>query len=311
MMGGEMRAWRVAATQANGIADIEASTQHSYGWSRGSGYAQLYLHVDQLTQVLLHLKQSGIRSAGWMDGQPFKLIDDPNPPAGFSSSVEQLKTLLHGLTTEGLVATALSDRPEAPQLATLNLSPGWHSLLVKLVMQHDQGQRFYFAGLFTDPSGQPLESIKTQLTDHGADLTLNGIAAKLRPLIFVDAPANLPRPGDPLKVRADMRWHPILEETSLPAPLPRFQAMLRLRLVDYRGNQIAEREITGMFPGEAEVNFGKISEPGYYAVYSSLHTPEGKLIMKYPADGFSVVPGATEQKHRLDKKNYGTTIITH
>jgi len=303
MMGGEMRAWRVEPTQANGITDIEASTQHAYGWSRGSGYAQLYLHVDQPTQALLHLKQSGIRTFGWLDGKPFKLADDPNPPSGFSSSPgEQVKKLLKGLTTEGLVATALSARPEEPQLATLDLSPGWHSLLVKLVMQHDQGQRFYFAGLFTDPAGKPLDSIKTQPTDPDADLALNGIAAKLRPLIFVDAQANLPHPGDPLKLRVDMRWHPVLEETALPAPLPRFPAKLRLRLVDYSGNEVAAQEITGLFPGEAEVDFGKVSEPGYYAVYSSLTTPDGKLIMNYPADGFSVVGGAAEQKHRLDKK---------
>jgi len=303
MMGGEMRAWRVATTQAKGVADIEANTQHAYGWSRGSGYAQLYLHVDQPMQVLLHLKQSGIRTFGWLDGQPFKLVDDPNPPAGFSSSPgEQVKKLLHGLTTEGLVATALSARPEAPQLAALNLSPGWHSLLVKLVMQHDQGQRFYFAGLFTDPAGKPLDSIKTQLTDPNADLALNGIAAKLRPLIFVTAPANLPHPGDPLKLRVDMRWHPTLEEPSLSVPLPRFQAKLRLRLVDYSGKEIAVREISDQFPGQVEAAFGKISEPGYYAVYPSLHRPDGKLIMNYPADGFSVVPGAAEQKQRLDKK---------
>ncbi|PPK74653.1 hypothetical protein B0F87_108127 [Methylobacter tundripaludum] len=303
MMGGEMRAWRVAPTEVNGVADIEANTQHAYGWSRGSGYAQLYLHVDQPTQALLHLKQSGIKTGGWLDGKPFKLADDPNPPAGFSSSPgEQVKKLLKGLTTEGLVATALSVRPEAPQLATLDLSPGWHSLLVKLVMQHDQGQRFYFAGLFADPAGKPLDSIKTQPTDPDADLALNGIAAKLRPLIFVDAPANLPHPGDSLKLRVDMRWHPVLEETALSAPLPRFPAKLRLRLVDYSGNQVAAQEITGLFPGEAEVDFGKVSEPGYYAVYSSLYTPDGKLIMSYPADGFSVVGGAAEQKHRLDKK---------
>jgi len=303
MMGGEMRAWRVAATEVNGVADIEANTQHAYGWSRGSGYAQLYLHVDQPTQALLHLKQSGIRTFGWLDGQPFKLAVDPNPPSGFSSSPgEQVKKLLHGLTTEGLVATALSARPEAPQLATLDLSPGWHSLLVKLVMQHDQGQRFYFAGVFTDPTGKPLDSIKTQPTDPTADLALNRIAAKLRPVIFVDAPANLPHPGDPLKLRVNMRWHPVLEETALPAPLPRFPAKLRLRLVDYSGNQVAAQEITGLFPGEAEVDFGKVGEPGYYAVYPSLTTPEGKLIMNYPADGFSVVGGAAEQKHRLDKK---------
>ncbi|MDO9046903.1 MAG: hypothetical protein Q7U66_04100 [Methylobacter sp.] len=303
MMGGEIRAWRVAPTEVNGVADIEANTQHSYGWSRGSGYAQLYLHVDQPTQAQLHLKQSGIRTFGWLDGQPFKLADDPNPPSGFSTSPgEQVKKLLKGLTTEGLVATALSARPEAPQLATLNLSPGWHSLLVKLVMQHDQGQRFYFAGLFTDPAGKALDSIKTQPTDPDVNLALNGIAAKLRPLIFVDAPANLPHPGDPLKLSVDMRWHPILEETGLPAPLPRFSAKLRLRLVDYSGTEVAVKEITGLFPGEVEANFDKISEPGYYAVYSSLYTPDGKLIMNYPADGFPVVGGTAEQKHRLDKK---------
>ncbi len=303
MMGGEMRTWRVAATEANGVVDIEANTQHAYGWSRGSGYAQLYLHVDQPTKALLHLKQSGIRTFGWLDGQPFKLADDSNPPSGFSSSPGgQVKKLLHGLTTEGLVVTAMSARPEAPQLATLDLSPGWHSLLVKLVMQHDQGQRFYFAGLFTDPTGKPLDSIKTQLTDPSVDLALNGIAAKLRPLVFVDAPTNLPHPGDSLKLRVDMRWHPILEETALPAPLPRFPAKLRLRLVDYGGNEIAVREITGQFPDQVEADFGKITEPGYYAVYPSLHTPDGKLIMNYPADGFSVVGGSVDQKHRLGKK---------
>ncbi|MDD4916162.1 MAG: hypothetical protein PHW13_14145, partial [Methylococcales bacterium] len=302
MMGGKMRSWRVSTTQADGVADIEASTRHSYGWSRGSGYAQLYLHADRPTEAQLHLKQSGIRSAGWLDGQPFKLTGDLKPPAGFSTSVRQLKTLMHGLTTEGLTATALADRPEAPQVARLNLSQGWHSLLVKLVMQHDQGQRFYFSGLFTDPSGRPLDSIRTQLSDPGADLALNGIAAKLRPLVFVNAPANLPHPGDKLKLRVDMRWHPVLEETSLPAPLPRFQAKLCLRLVDYGGKQIAEREMTGLFPGEVEADFGKIAESGYYAVYPSLYTPEGKLIMNYPADGFSVVGGVAEQKQRLDKK---------
>lgn len=303
MMGGEMRTWRVEPTQANGATDIEAKTQHAYGWSRGSGYAQLYLYADRPTQALLHLKQSGIKTGGWLDGQPFKLADDPNPPSGFSSSAgEQIKKLLHGLTTEGLKATALSDRPEAPKLAALNLSQGWHSLLIKLVMQHDQGQRFYFSGLFTDLAGKPLDSIKTQLADPDADLALNRIAAKLRPLIFVDTPANLPNPGDPLKLRVDMRWHPILEETGLAAPLPRFSAKLRLRLVDYSGNEVATREITGLFPGEVEADFGKASEPGYYAVYSSLYTPEGRLIMNYPADGFSVVRGTAEQKHRLDKK---------
>lgn len=303
MMGGKMRAWRVARTQADGTADIATNTEHAYGWSRGSAYAQLYLQAGEATQTLLHLRQSGIKTAAWLDGQPLTLVDDPRPPSGFSPSVAmQAKALLHGLTNEGLVATALAERPEPAQQAALNLAPGWHSLLIKWVMQHDQGQRFYFAGLFTDSAGRPLTGIKTQTSDPDADLALQRIAAKLRPLIFVDAPANLPHPGDTVKLQTDLRWQPILEETSLAAPLPRFPAKLRLRLVDYGGRQIAEREISGLFPGRIEVDFGKLAEPGYYAVYPSLYTPDGRLIMHYPADGFSVVAGAAAQKQRLPEK---------
>jgi hypothetical protein len=300
-MGGVMDSWHISTTQADGNFDIESSTQHAYGWSRGTGYAHIYLHVDRPTQALVHLKQSGIRTDAWLDGEAIALTDDPNPPIGYSS-VDKIKTLLHGLTTEGLVATALSDRPQAPQVATLALSPGWHNLFIKLVMQHDQGQRFYFSGLFTDLSGKPLDSIKTQLSDPSADIALNKIAAKLRPLMYTSAPANLPHPGDPLKLRVDMRWHPVLEEPSLPSLLPRFKAKLRLRLVDYSGNKIADQEITGLFPGEVEVDFGKAKESGYYAIYPSLQSLDDKLIMNYPSDGFSVVLGNTAQKQRLDKK---------
>jgi hypothetical protein len=303
MMGGKMRKWLVVPTQPNRDTNIEASTQHAYGWSRGTGYAQLYVYAEQPIQTQLHLRHSGIKSAGWLDGQAFTFSEDPIPPAGFANSIgTQAKAVLHSLTTEGLLATATAERTQSPQLATLNLTPGWHSLLLKLVMQHEQGQRFYFAGLFTDPAGRPLEGVKTQVADPDADLSLQGIAAKLRPLLFVDAPANLPHSGDVVKLKVDLRWQPILEETTLSAPLARFPAKLRLRLVDYNGKQIAEREISDTFPGLVEADFGKLHEAGYYAVYPSLYTNDGRLIMDYPADGFSVVGGSAAQKQRLAQK---------
>ncbi|QSB02041.1 hypothetical protein JWZ98_03510 [Methylomonas sp. EFPC1] len=303
MMGGKMRDWRIAATQANGDADIEASTAHAYGWSRGTGYAQLYIHAQQATPTLLHLRQSGIKSAGWLDGQSITFSDDPSPPAGFAKSMgAQAKTLLHGLTTEGLLVTASAERMQSPQVVALNLTPGWHSLLLKLVMQHEKGQRFYFSGAFTDPAGQTSAGLTTQVSDPDADLALHRIASKLRPTVFVDAPANLLHPGDALKLKVDLRWQPILEETTLAAPLLRFPAKCRLRLVDYSGKQIAEREVSDTFPGQIEVDFGKLLEPGYYAVYPSLYTTDGRLIMHYPADGFSVVGGNAAQKQRLVQK---------
>jgi hypothetical protein len=302
MMGGEMRRWRKAPAAANGVTVIEAATTHSYGWSRGTGYGQLYLHVDRPTQALLHLRQSGIKTAGWLDGRPLSFADDPHPPADFPTPGDKAKTALQGLTTEGLRMSALPDRAEGPQVAVLDLAPGWHSLLVKLAMQHDQGQSFLFAARFTDEAGHPLDSIRTQLTDPGADLALNEVAGKLRPLVYADAPANLPHPGDALRLRVDLRWHPIQEERALTAPLPRFRAKLRVRVVDYQGKEIAVREIAGLFPGAAVADLGKAPQAGYYAVYPSLHTPEGKLIMAYPADGFTVVRGGAAQKERLERK---------
>ncbi|MCK9605943.1 MAG: hypothetical protein M0R33_05770 [Methylomonas sp.] len=302
MMGGEMKSWQPAATQSDASVEILKAAPHAYGWSRGTGYAQLYLHTEHATDVWLHLAQSGIQSAGWLDGQAFRFAVDSKPPGGFSSSGGAIAGLLTGLTTEGLPATAIAERREAPQLAKLALAPGWHSLLLKLTMQHDQGQRFSFTAQFTDANGQASETIQTRLSDPAAELALNAIAAGIRPLVFVDAPANLPHPGEPLKLRMDMRWQPILEQQTLPAPLPRFQAKLRLRLKDYNGKQIAVHEISSLFPGQVEIDLGPIAEPGYYAVYPSLYTPDGHLIMNYPSDGFSVVAGNVAQRQRLALK---------
>lgn len=302
MMGGEMKTWQPAATQSDASVDILKSAPHAYGWSRGTGYAQLYLHTPQPASVWLHLAQSGIQSAGWLDGQVFRFEVDPKPPAGFPSAGNHVAGLLKGLTTEGLPATAVAERREAPQLAKLELAPGWHSLLLKLTMQHDQGQRFFFKTQFTDAGGRAVENIQTQLSDPSAELALNKLAARIRPLVFADAPANLPHPGDAIKLRLDMRWQPILEQKSLPAPLTRFQAKLRVRVLNYGGKPIAEREIGNIFPGQVEIDFGPIAEPGYYAVYPSLYAPDGRLIMHYPADGFSVVAGNAAQKQRLANK---------
>jgi hypothetical protein len=302
MMGGSLRSWQRSPTAQSGVTVIEAATSHSYGWSRGTGYAQLYLHTETPIQTVLRLRQSGIKTAGWLDGRPLAFSNDSAPPDDFPKPGEQPKMPLQGLTTEGLVMTAMPERGEPPQAALLNLSPGWHSLLLKLVMQHDKGQSFAFAARFTDATGLPVAGIKTQLTDPAADLALNAPAARLRPLVYVDALANLPRPGDRLEVRADVRWHPIRQERTLAVPLASFRARLRLRLTDYDSKEIAVREVEGQFPGEVKVDLGRAPETGYYAIYPSLHTAEGNLIMAYPADGFTVVRGAAAQRERLDKK---------
>lgn len=263
MMGGRMRLWHRAATDLDGQAVIEAATEHDYRWSKGTGYGQIYLHAEQATEARLRLHHTGIAAAAWLDGAPLALAGDTALPA---------------------------------------LTPGWHSLLVKIIMQQDRGQRFAFTARFTDGQGKPLVSLLTQTSDPAVDAALNQVAGKLRPLVYVEAPANLPHPGDPLKVRADLRWHPLMEEPALASPLPGFRARLRVTLKDYRGREIAAEETEGIFPGTATLDFGAAPEAGYYAVHLALLTPAGKTIIAYPADGFTVVRGNAAQRHRIEQK---------
>jgi hypothetical protein len=269
MMGGTLRRWRSATTAQDGLTVIEERTEHDYRWSGGSAYAQLYLRVDRPTHGRLWLDHSGVSGAGWLDGRELPLKRDA-------------------------LASASS--------ADLTLTPGWHSVLLKLVMKLDRGQPFSFRARLTDTEGKPLESVATRTSDPSADIALNRVASMLRPLIYAEAPANLPHPGDPLKLHVDLRWHPLQPERELSTPLPRFRAKLRLQIKDYGGQLVATREQDGLYPGVTSLDFGKTPETGYYAVYPSLHTPEGKLIMAYPADGFSVVGGASAQKQRLERK---------
>jgi hypothetical protein len=302
MMGGAINKWRTTPSAKNGAVIIESALGHDYGWSRGSGNAQLYINAKKQVTVTLHLRQSGVRSAAWLDGKPVELRGDENPPAEFPKPGDRPEQPMEGLTTEGLLVTAMPEKVEPPRAITLDLAPGWHSLHIKFVMQQKKGESFFFAGKFTADQNDALAAVETQTSDPTADLALHAEAAKMRPLIFVDATANLLKPGEPMRVIADMDWHFINEEPKLVNPIKPFDAILRLRIVSIDGKEIAQKEVTGTFPGKYTVEFGPAPEAGYYAIHPSLHTKDGKLILASYPDGFTVVRGNIAQRERLDKK---------
>lgn len=262
LMGGVMRSWQRAESAPDGAVVI-ATTEHDYRWAGGSGYAQIDLKVAHPTRAMLKLDGGADPAAVWLDGRQLALKQGSVP---------------------------------------LGLPAGWHRLLLKLTMKLGPGERFGFSAHFTDVAGKPLSGLETRLADPEADLPRNRIAARLRPLIHADAPASLPRPGEPLKLRVDLRWHGIEQERELKSPIPAFPAKLRVELKDYQGRPLALREREGIFPSVAELDFGKAPEPGYYAICVALLGKDGRRIMSYAPDGLSIVGGNAAQQARLASK---------
>lgn len=305
MMGGRIERWQTIKTNKNGHCLIMQSAQHSYGWARGVGYACLYLWSEHPCDIQLHWLQSGIKTIGWLDNEEVAFTSDVHLPAVFEKIKEgdQKTTLLEGVNTEGLKMTALPEKSVGPQVARLKLTAGWHRLLVKMTMQNPQGAPFFFYAQFTNASGEPINDIKISVSDPTADLELQAIAARFRPLVFTDAPANLPRPGNPLKLLIDMDWHPIAEEKTSPPEIKPFSAKLKVQIIDYNGKEIESREVKGTFPSKITLNFNNAPETGYYSVHSTLLTLDDKLITRFYSDGFTVVSrGVGAQKERLEQK---------
>lgn len=257
--------WNAAPTDEDGSCIIAQALDTSFAWARGTAYAHIYLRAHAAQDALLHVRHTGIRAAGWLDGRPFAFT---------------------GPT------------------AALKLEPGWHHLLIKLNTQQDKDAKFDFKARFTDQAGEPLQGIETQIDDPRVDLALNRDAVRLKPLIYVNSPANLPHPGEPLSVRVDMRQlqEQAQDQSAGMVPIVPFQATLRLRMIDFDGRRRAVREVKGTFPGVVKVALGSAPGPGFYALSISLHAPDGRLIASFPADGFSVVRGVAAQLERLDKK---------
>lgn len=305
MSGALIRQWVPIPSAEGGAVLILAHTDHSYGWSYGTGYAQLYMHNEQPRQLVLHLVHTGVRTGAWLNGEPCVLQADdgaaaPSLPPDWQAGPPGDR--LAGLTAEGLVATARGAPVEGARRVTLDLPAGWSCLLLKFVMQLPAGKKFGFAARFCEIDGRSADGLITQVSDPQAALDIARRARIFRPLIHVEAPGNLPTPGERLVVRVALDWHPLREEPRRPQPAEPFQARLCLRLTDYDGRELATREVVGEWPATVSVDFGPCPPAGYYALYPSLRTLEGQRICDYWADGFTVVNGTAAQRERVHAK---------
>lgn len=268
--------WTAKPTRPDGTCVIAGRLPDSFAWLRGTAYAHVYLHAGAKTHAVLRITGSAHRVAGWLDGKPLEFRKG---------------------STKG------------ERIAELDWASGWHRLLLKLITRQQQGARFAFTARITDRDGRPLSGVQTRLTDPEAELTLAHAAARLTPLFYLDVPGNLPWPGEPLRLRANIRWR-AKQARGVPAwqhPIRPFPARLKVRLTDYYGQEVATKTVAGVFPGTVTVDLRRAPEAGFYALEPVLYALDGRLIRQYPADGFTVVRGTAAQRQRRDRKKLWTS----
>lgn len=296
--------WTERAPTPDGAVTLTERLDESYAWGKATNYAVLYLHADKEFAVRLHLHHSGIRSALYLDGSELPLALEGEAPFAFARRpaptaaevVERAGQEIHD-------DVAVPGNAEAPRLAVLPLRAGWHCLILKLVHAQGKGERVVFAARFDGADGAPPAGLRTLTRDPDAVPGLTRAAAGLWPtLTLAGVPGNLPRPGEPLTVVADLRVTPsFLAAWCPPAFLP-IAGKLRLRLADYDGKEVRTVAVAGRFPAVVTVDLGPAPGPGYYTLTPELVTADGRLIRRYYADGFSVVLGNQSQQARVDRK---------
>lgn len=298
--------WEARPTQAGGICSITEKLNDSYNWGKGTSYALTYLKVDEARELVLHLQHSGVASAVYLDGVEQAMAEDESPAAISLPRQEQSqgRQVVQRQGQEVHNDVFVPQSAEASKAAQLSLTPGWHCLIVKLVHAQGKDERVLFGIRLTDREGKAVEGIVAQSRDPESAEGMAEAAAGLWPILRLEGvAANLPHPGEELTLRAEMR----IPETSfisrwLPRAILPMDATLRVRMLDYDGNEVTAFETRGVFPGVVTLDLGEAPEPGYYALVPELYSSDGKLIRRYHPDGFSVVRGSVEQRQRADAK---------
>ena len=293
--------WTPRSTGTNGVCIITEALAESYAWGRGTSYAVVYLDAARAVAVSLHLQHSGEASAAYLDGVEQALQADPAPVVRLGRQATAVGTQVVdrvGQETHDDISLPQSAQPA--QCTTLSLAPGTHCLVLKLVHAQGKGEAVLFAAAFT---GADAAAIRTQVGDPAVAPAVARAAAGLWPSLTLEGvPGNLPRPGEPLTLVADMRVLPSFVGKQSPEAFLPIDATLRVTMRDYAGKPVRAWETRGVFPAVAKLDLGPAPVAGYYALTPELVAADGRLIHRFHPDGFSVVRGNTAQRARVDRK---------
>ena len=284
--------WREQRPGPDGRVVIEEKSA-GWVWSRGCAYGFCYLVNAEPAELELTIAQSGQETALWLDGAL------QTPVAVERSSGETRSA--EGVTDQGNVFRVEQQAGGNVSRYALKLKPGSHRLLVKLIMAHQPGETFAFSWKFQGDTAR----VRAALADPAGCPERHRILNRLSQRITVEAPANLPQPGDPLRIRTQLALPRDRQEWPLPPgpeeperPVLSFPARLVQQLLDYDGKVLREFSRPVTVPGDYLWDAGTAPGPGYYAIRSSLYHPDGRLIGNLYPDGFSVIGGTASRRER-------------
>ncbi|HEY3333520.1 MAG TPA: hypothetical protein VGK19_26040 [Capsulimonadaceae bacterium] len=297
--------WEARQVDGAKTAVISTSTG-DFVWSRGTAYAFAYVNAAAERDVVLHLSQSGIQSAVWVNGRPAVFAADKSA-AALSLAVRGGTDTTASITDQGGTVLVQPAHNEGAVSARMHLAAGWNRVLVKLTMQNGKGEAFLFRARFTEANGDAATGLRTALSDPQASTSLHAEAVRVQPLVTTDAPFNMAYAGKPLKLHVALKRLASADEPSPVVPLVPFRGKLSVTLKDYDGKIVAERPTSVVFPGSADIDLGAAPPTGYYSVHLALATVEGAPIVTFQPDGFSVIAGIASQKARAASKKMATT----
>jgi hypothetical protein len=301
--GKRMGSWERRETRPTGDCLIQEKLGESYSWGRGTSYAVIYVNASTTSDVDFSIRHTGVESAVYLDGlhQPLQAAK-----AGFhlpksEESTVQTEERAGQEVHKDIVRKAPGEQPKK---ATLHLEKGPHCLVLKLVHAQRKGESVAFGARFSNRDGSSPSQITSSVEDPQVVHGLAESISRLWPTVYLEEiPANLPFPGDSLRVIVNMTPNvfPVANAWTKAPYLP-FDAILRLRLTDYSGKVLKTVDTRAAFPATVKVDLGKAPGPGYYAIIPSVHHPDGRLLHRFPSDGFSVIRGTVAQRERLEKK---------
>ncbi len=296
--------WEARPAGENGVCVLVDRLPESYAWGKATNYAVVYLKADAPVEAQLRLQHSGMRSSVFLDGSEASLQNDPAP---IHAMIRRDKPVQEGPVERGgqeiHTDVAVPASAEAPRIAPLKLTGQWQCLVIKMVQGQAKNDRVLFSALLTGADGKPLTNVQTTSADPTVPLAQAATAAGLWPTLKLEnIPGNLPHPGEPLTLVADMRVTPSFLSKWSPEVFLPVNATLRVRMSDYDGKEIKVFETRGSFPGVAKIDLGPAPAPGFYSLTAEMVKDDGQLIHRFYPDGFSVVLGNAAQKERVDKK---------